>query len=355
MPFWHKQQKGANIFNERITRDIIHQAKVYGIDFIRLAPDKFPSKEQDFLLGNADRFTHIVPEDMTTLKALLDTFALKQIPVILTFLSLPGSRWKQNNGNKDDLRLWIDTNYINQSAQFWQEVATALKGHPALIGYNILNEPHPERLPERIRPTDSQLAIQMHDFHARVIQEIRKVDSMIPIIIDAGSYADPRRFEFLLPQTDSNVIYSLHMYEPYKYTNKKENDGKYSYPGEIPYYGKNYAWNRTTLERYMQPVIEFQKKYQIPGNRILVGEFGGNRVSAGLENYFSDLIAIFNAHDWHWAVYSFREDTWDGMDYELGSAKLPWSYWQAIDSGKVPIRPYKSDNPIFNVLKQEWK
>ncbi|MNO02626.1 hypothetical protein D3C81_2230870 [compost metagenome] len=36
----------------------------------------------------------------------------------------------------------------------------------------------------------------------------------------------------------------------------------------------------------------------------------------------------------HWAFYSFREDSWDGMDYELGSAKVPWAYWQAIEQGR---------------------
>jgi hypothetical protein len=50
-------------------------------------------------------------------------------------------------------------------------------------------------------------------------------------------------------------------------------------------------------------------------------------MSSGLEQYFKDLIRIFNKEDWHFSFYAFREDTWDGMDYELGAKKLPWSYW----------------------------
>lgn len=33
----------------------------------------------------------------------------------------------------------------------------------------------------------------------------------------------------------------------------------------------------------------------------------------------------------HWAFYSFREDRWDAMDFELGKSKVPSSYWQEAD------------------------
>ncbi|WP_264377597.1 hypothetical protein [Wolbachia endosymbiont (group B) of Philonthus cognatus] len=53
-------------------------------------------------------------------------------------LSLPGSRWKQNNNDKDDLRLWSDQAFQKQAAKFWQDLAKELKDHPAIVGYNIL-------------------------------------------------------------------------------------------------------------------------------------------------------------------------------------------------------------------------
>jgi hypothetical protein len=86
----------------------------------------------------------------------------------------------------------------------------------------------------------------------------------------------------------------------------------------------------------MSSVVAFQKRNHIAHHRILVGEFGGHRMSPGLEKYFEDLINIFNQERWHFAFYAFREDVWDGMDYELGTKKLPWSYWQAIDRGETP-------------------
>ncbi len=102
----------------------------------------------------------------------------------------------------------------------------------------------------------------------------------------------------------------------------------------------------------MSAVIRFQKTHNIASNKILVGEFGGHRMSAGLDRYFEDLIAIFNKEGWHFAFYAFREDTWDGMDYELGNNKLPWSYWQAVESGEKPELNRKSTYPAFSIIKK---
>ena len=60
------------------------------------------------------------------------------MPVVITMLSPPGSRWKQNNRDKDDLRIWENQKYQDQAAKFWHYLASKLKDHPAIIGYNPL-------------------------------------------------------------------------------------------------------------------------------------------------------------------------------------------------------------------------
>jgi hypothetical protein len=52
--FWSVNRSGTNIFNTRISRNDIKAAKAYGVQFVRICLDKFPSKQQDFLIGNAD-------------------------------------------------------------------------------------------------------------------------------------------------------------------------------------------------------------------------------------------------------------------------------------------------------------
>lgn len=222
-----------------------------------------------------------------------------------------------------------------------------------MVGYNILNEPHPERIfasEELHINTIHQEEVQeiMYNFYNRIITSIRVVDDNTPIILDSSAYADAKTFQLLKPQQDNNILYSFHMYEPYKYTNYKMNKGEFRYPGHID--GKQ--WNEKALKEYMSVVNIFQKTYNIAGNKILVGEFGGHRASLGLEKYFQDLIDIFIKERWHFAFYAFREDTWDGMDYELGSKKLSWNYWQAIELNQKTELKRKDTYPVFSILKK---
>lgn len=351
--FWSAQQKGANIFNRSVTLEDIKAAKEYGIKFIRLAPDKFLSSHRDFLIGNADDYNGLIKQDLEKLKQVLDICHQQEMPVIITMLSLPGSRWKQNNHDKYDLRIWQSQRYQDKAADFWQDLASALKDHPAVVGYNILNEPYLERIfssKEANLNTVNQEEVQkiLHNLYSRIIKQIRLVDKRTPIILDSSAYADAKTFQMLTPQEDKNTLYSFHMYEPYEYTNHVINKGKFQYPGLI----NQQKWNRQALEEYMATVANFQKKYNIASNKILVGEFGANRASPGLEKYFQDLIAIFNKQGWHFAFYAFREDTWGGMDYELGAEKLPASYWKAIESGEKPRVSRKSNYGAFSILKE---
>jgi hypothetical protein len=91
-------------------------------------------------------------------------------------------------------------------------------------------------------------------------------------------------------------------------------------------------------------------KNKIGANRILVGEFGVFRTNPGAMSYFEDLVSLFKAKRWHWAFYSFREDTWPGMDYELGTGKEGVGYWQAIGEGRLPGPEVYKANPFSDLL-----
>lgn len=340
--FWNSRKQGTNIFNQNISIEDIQAAKNYGFGFIRLVPDKFLTEKRDFLIGDADNYNGLVDADLTKLKEILDICTQIDIPVVLSMLSLPGSRWKQNNNDKDDLRIWSNETNLNnkmfqkQAATFWKDLATELQYYSIVIGYNILNEPHPEKA---CLPTNS-IQHQLFEFYQLSINAIRSVDKQTPIILDSTAHADPQAFNYLSAHTDPLIIYSFHMYEPFAYTNLKINNGQYSYPGMI----EDTYWDKDTLIKYMKAIIDFQKRNNIESNRILVGEFGGNRKTEGLEVYFKDLISIFKQHNWHYAFYAFREDTWDGMDYELGADKIPWN-------SPTPISLLKNASyPTFQAL-----
>jgi hypothetical protein len=50
----------------------------------------------------------------------------QEVKVVLTLLSLPGDRWKQLNGNRNDDRIWRNQHYQQQAIQFWKDLALLL-------------------------------------------------------------------------------------------------------------------------------------------------------------------------------------------------------------------------------------
>ncbi|MFQ5599461.1 MAG: glycoside hydrolase family 5 protein [Candidatus Krumholzibacteriia bacterium] len=367
LEYWSEPRRGANWFNEVPTREWLEAARAAGIAVVRLAPNKWATEERDFLIGDADQYDGLVERDLEMLLEVLDQAHAAGVGVVLTTLSLPGARWRQHNEMRLDPRLWRDPGFLPQAAALWRDLAARLAGHPAVVGYNILNEPVPERATgfdgweprdllewySRVEGTPADL----NRFNASVVQAIREVDPDTPIVLDSGSWGSPAAIAYLRPLADERVLYSFHMYEPFVYTNKKANGGRFDYPGKIvSEAGGGRArleidLNANTLEAILRPVVEWQERHEVPANRVFAGEFGCHRTTGGAGRYLEDVIEIFDAHGWHWAFYSFREDTWDGMDYELGAKPLGWAYWRAKERGEAPgVKRFA--NPVWAVLER---
>lgn len=373
--FWAKQRKGANGDGGKEAEDWFRAAAEFGIQFIRLCPATWQASGRDFLLGDADNFTRIPSADLERLKTVLDTAQRHGVRVVLTMFSLPGARWRQQNDNKFDYRLWTEEKFERQALAFWKELAENLKDHPAVVGYNPLNEPHPARKHGFESGSTEGFAEWLHEnkgsqadlnrFNRRMVQAIRQVDPEMPIILDCWFHAAPEGFGFLDPVDDAvgprfaaALIYSFHFYAPWNFTTWRINKGRFSYPHRMPigWSDQTQKWTLENLRDRVQSVVAWTKKFQIDPKRIMVGEFGCDRRVAGASQYLSDLIKIFNENSWHWAFYSFRSPDWDGMDYELGTQKLGWKYWQAREEGKHhEDLIQRGDNPLWNVFKREFR
>ena len=366
MEFWQTPRKGANYFNVLPDEQWFKAAQDLGVEWVRLAYGKWKSEQRDFLMGNADDFSGVVEADLAVLVQALDWASKYEIKVVITPLGLPGNRWIQNNNDQRDLRLWNDKAYWLQAAKFWRELALKLKDHQAVYAYNILNEPTPE-IGTGINEHEPIIRYQewyaahkgtSHDlpsFYKEVIAAIRQVDCQTPIMLDAGWYAQPAAFTYWPKINDSRVLFSFHMYEPYDFTNSNNfsEERKLTYPGKVPFAGKDVEWNKEQIEAYLLPLFEWAKENNIPSERLVCGEFGCYRRNQGCDLYLADVISILNQHGVHWAFYSFREDEWDGYDYEIGVGGLGWKYWSAKEEGLNPTPP-RTDNPLFDVIKQEF-
>ncbi|PYC22859.1 glycoside hydrolase family 5 protein [Pseudomonas mosselii] len=364
--FWSTPRHGGNSFNRLPPDQAYFDAlKGYGASWVRLSYDKWQPAERDFLLGNADDYQGLADADLKQLIAVLDRAHAAGLKVVITPLSLPGMRWAQNNQNRFDDRLWQDKRYWTQSARFWRDVAQALKDHPAVAAYNLVNEPAPEKQGNLAEHADLDLMKQWYTreqggardlpaLYRQLVAAIREVDGKTPIMVDAGWYAAADAFGYW-PKAleDERVLYSVHMYEPYAATSAPNlaRQQPFAYPGPVPFAGQTRQWDAEQVARYLQQPVDWADSIKLPRSRLVVGEFGCMRRLPGCRPYLEDVLTVLDRQQLHWAFYSFREDSWDGMDYELGSAKVPWRYWQAIEKAAPDPLPRKA-TPEFEPIRR---
>jgi hypothetical protein len=366
--FFDRQRRGANYFNKTPREQWFADAAAADIDWVRMTWSKWSGAEGEFLVGREDEsFERLVPGDLAKLKEVLDWAQRRGVKVVLTPLSLPGARWRQNNGGKFDRRMWTEEKYHALAARFWRELAGAVKDHPAVVGYDVLNEPAPERAMGLGDEFTADIAgfydkhkgtaADVNRFNRTVLAAIREADPRTPVIVESSFFAFPGAVPVLEKLDDPGVIYSFHAYAPWKLVNFRQNGGRYSYPGEVPVgEAVTRRWDRAAIAGQFDIVSGWAEKKGVAANRILVGEFGCDRRIKGCARLFADTLAEVNARRWHWAFYAFREDEWDAMDYELGEKKLPWAYWQATERGEDGERfKPRGSNAIWDTIAGELK
>ncbi|MGD9210218.1 MAG: cellulase family glycosylhydrolase, partial [Desulfobacteraceae bacterium] len=227
--FWDIQRKGAH--GEGGTakegganpEDWFKSAYVAGLDFVRLCPVDWKGEGRDFLIGDADQYTSLPKKDISKLKNVLDIAHRHHIKVVLTMFSLPGARYRQDNNGQSDYRLWTDETFQKQTLQFWKDLASELRSHPAIVGYNPLNEPYPSRKAgfegggkldgfETWLHNNKGKTPDLNRFNQRIVDAIRLVDTKTPIILDCWFHSDPKGFRYLFPVNDKATIYAFHYY-----------------------------------------------------------------------------------------------------------------------------------------------
>lgn len=369
--FWDTPQRGGNSFNETPPdRAYFQGLRDTGATWVRLTPDKWRSAGgRDFLMGDADHYQGLVDADVATLRRALDDANAVGLKVVLVPLSLPLLRWKQKNGDVVDQRLWQSFDNHAPAQRFWRDLAAALKGHPALAGYNLINEPAPEygtTLAEHASREDMlkwYAGVQggprdLRQLYTELVASVRAVDADMPLMLDAGWYAAADAFDYWpAPLQDTKLLYIVHMYEPYAATSapNQKRSKPYRYPAEVPFGDRSERWDAARVRSYLQQPMDWAKTHGIGANRMVIGEFGCMRRWPDCGRYLRDVLDVAEQQKVHWAFYAFREDGWDGMDYELGDKPLPGSYWQAIEKGEAAQPPRSMQAPLFAPILERLK
>lgn len=359
---------GANFFNEDETFERMLAAKRMGINWIRLTPTKWrgahcKEKPGCFLIGAQQHYQGLVQEDLDKLLEVLDWALELDLKVVLTFLSVPGRTFAQHNQGKQDERLWTSYEWQDEAIQFFQDVALYVGHHPALLALNPINEPAPEIVKPRFLDwysadhrawsrTVKDTPRDLNQFYARAVKQIRRVRANLPIVLDAGLYAHPWAVPSLVPIDDASIFYSFHWYMPFVYSQK---DTRYEYPGSAPLeeHRKDapvVEWNEARMRTILEPVRAWARLHNVDAHRIMVGEFGVDRLMKGAQQYLHDSRALFKEYGFMHAFYSFREPHFPRMDYELGTREKIYPYWQALEQNVSPHYGNFWDRSLLDAL-----
>lgn len=227
-----------------------------------------------------------IDEKIAQAKQGLDRCHELGLRVILDLHVPPGGRNLDGRMNMFDNR-----EYADAFVETWRRFATAVKGHPALYGYDLINEPQQLGVP---------FAVDYLSLQYEAAKVVRAIDPETPIIIESNEWDSAPAFRYLSPVPMNDVIYQAHMYFPSEFTHQGVGSRKIG--AKYPDPEKN--WDQEALRKYLQPVRDFQLK---TGARILIGEFSAARYAEGVERYLADCIAIFEEYGWDWTYHAFRE------------------------------------------------
>lgn len=213
----------------------------------------------------------------------------------------------------DDHNAFFSSREYRQGLKaFWIQLTIHFKGIHS-IAFDLMNEPH-----------DSRAAREWWGYAKELTAAIRQIDLQRVIMVEPPDWGWPDGFKNFKPTGDANTVYSFHFYGPMDFTHQRGYNlaGKFTghlkasenqwksrkYPGPIQ--GEN--WNKEKLRQAIAPAIEFRDKYRVP---VWCGEFGAVRWANGAQEWFRDLIDVFESNKIGWAYYSFRE--WHAMDIEM--------------------------------------
>ena len=256
---------------------------------------------------------------------------------IVTVVDLPGSPFFSLKDDKV-MCFWESEELQFRAVKFWGLLAENLADLRHLImGYDIINEPYTQqdRDVSFFDETPTAHADTVNNFYRETVNEIRRHDKDTAIILKCTWFAVPFAMNILKPIPDPHVKYSFHCYLPPRLTLKRDQTKRY--PGTVaahPHctFSQEVVIDKTYLRQFLTDhVVSWQVRHAIPSHQVFVAEFGMCREVPGAQDYLTDLVDIFSEFGWSWVLFSYRDEEWDALDYELGSDKSNMLYRSTCD------------------------
>jgi hypothetical protein len=148
-----------------------------------------------------------VEEGFQLLDALVKACHAHGVYVVIDMHGAPGGQTGQNidDSANDQPELFMQTNHQEQLVKLWTAIARRYKDEPAVAGYDLLNEPLPERTGAAAKFKD-----QVEPLYRRLARAIRAVDSRHLLIVEGVNWAND--WSIFTKPFDKNLVYQFHYY-----------------------------------------------------------------------------------------------------------------------------------------------
>jgi endoglucanase len=215
--------------------------------------------------------------------------------VIIDMHGAPGGQTGHNidDSVNDEPALFMEPKHQDQLVALWQFIAQRYKDETAVAGYDLLNEPLPERT-----GAAKKFKSQLEPLYKRLTEAIREVDPKHLIILEGADWAND--WTVFSTPFDKNLVYQFHYY----------------------------CWDTPATVKGIRKYLDYRAQFNAP---VWVGETGERDATI----YWATT-ELFEANNIGWAFWPWKKMDTLNTPYSI---KLP-AQWSEIatysQGGKKP-------------------
>jgi hypothetical protein len=320
-----KHSSSKQVWNPNITAQDYQDLRNHNANLVNLS-----------VPGTYDVLTYQPRTDFSNrLKELVDGAEQADLFVIISLRTAPG-RGEGDITSDGYMNKDLFTNSTAQVAfiNMWRDIARQYVGKNHVVGYDLLVEPHDIN-------TAAWRALAQN-----TIEAIREIDPDTPIIIAPDAWGVVSALQSWTPLEGEKLVYSVHQYEPYRYTHNN----------------RSADWNSILTTMYKQ-IEQWRGQYGVP---VVVNEYGiatnVTNADAFIEAEMQHLETYQLSHAaWIWEVEYDADYTYEKFDFKehpgiLASIQATWNQNLLFPSNFSPsytgskVMPLSPPRPPTNLV-----
>ena len=189
--------------------------------------------------------------------------------------------------------------FQNPSAQrdrflaLWQQIATLFQDYPAALLFEILNEPH-----------DNLTPVLWNQYFQAALEIIRQTNPNRTMLIGTANWGGLGTLDQLaLPDAESNIIITVHYYEPFTFTHQ----GAEWVAGSDAWLGTTWSASPNQVSAMRSHFDQLRVWAETHNRPIHIGEFGVYRRAdmASRHRWTRAIVSLCKEYQFSWAYWEF--------------------------------------------------